>query len=53
MSEDGIKLEICQLAAYAFGVDINAIVPGLLLVTNGWISLIQYQAQGYSLIPVY
>ena len=53
MTADGIKLEICQLAARAFGVDLNTIVPGLLPVANGWISLIHYQARGYSLIPVY
>ena len=53
MAKDGIKLELCQLAANVFGVDMNAILPGLLPVANGWISLIEYQTDGYALVPVY
>lgn len=53
MAKDGIRLELCQLAANAFGVDMNAILPGLLPVANGWMSLIDYQTDGYALVPVY
>ena len=53
MSKDGIKLEICLFAAKAFGVDPASVLPEIDRVGNGWISLIGYEAQGYSLVPVY
>jgi intracellular sulfur oxidation DsrE/DsrF family protein len=51
MSKDGIKLEICLVAAKVFGVDPATVLPEIKAVPNGWISEIGYQAQGYSLIP--
>lgn len=53
MSKDGIKLEVCDFAAKVFGVDPASILPEIKHVPNGWISLIGYQARGYSLVPVY
>jgi intracellular sulfur oxidation DsrE/DsrF family protein len=53
MSRDGIRLEICLFAAHVFGVDPEAVLPEIKHVGNGWISLIGYQASGYSLVPVY
>ncbi len=53
MSKDGIELEICMIAAHVFHVQASSILPEIKQVGNGWISLIGYQAQGYSLIPVY
>ena len=53
MSKDGIKIEICSLAAKVFNVEASSILPGIKHVHNGWISLIGYQSNGYSLIPVY
>lgn len=53
MSKDGIKLEICIFASDAFGVDSASILPEIKHVGNGWISLIGYQAGGYSLVPAY
>jgi uncharacterized protein len=53
MSKDGIKLEICLIAAKVFQVDPASVLPEIKKVGNGWISLIGYQAQGYSLVPVY
>lgn len=50
MSQDGIKLEICLVAANAFNVDPPTVLPEIRKVSNGWISLIGYQAQGYSLV---
>jgi len=52
MTRDGIKFEICLIAAKAFGVEPSSIVPEIKQVGNGWISLIGYQAKGYSLVPV-
>lgn len=53
MAKDGIKLEVCDLASKLFGVDPASILPEMKHVPNGWISLIGYQARGYSLVPVY
>jgi intracellular sulfur oxidation DsrE/DsrF family protein len=53
MSKDGIKLEICMLAARAFSVDPKSILPEITQINNGYISLIGYQGRGFSLVPVY
>ncbi len=53
MAEDGIELEICLAAADMFGVDPATVLPEIKRVPNGVISLIGYQAQGYSLVPIY
>jgi len=53
MSKDGIKVEICLVAANIFGVDPGSVLPGIKHVPNGWVSLIGYEAKGYSLVPAY
>lgn len=53
MVKSGIRLEICLVAAKVFGVDPASILPGIKHVPNGWISLIGYEAKGYSLVPAY
>ena len=53
MSKDGINLEFCHLAAKVFNVEPASVLPEIKRVGNGWISMIGYQAQGYSLVPVY
>ena len=53
MAKDGFRVEICLFAARLFGVDAASILPEIKKVENGWISLIGYQAQGYSLVPAY
>jgi intracellular sulfur oxidation DsrE/DsrF family protein len=53
MSKDGINSEICLVAAKVFNVDPSSVLPEIKRVGNGWISMIGYQAQGYSLVPVY
>ena len=53
MAKDGIKLEVCDFAAKVFGVDPATILPEIKHVPNGWISLIGYQAKGYSIVPVF
>jgi len=53
MAKDGIKLEVCDFASNVFGVDPASILPEIKHVPNGWISLIGYQARGYSIVPVY
>jgi intracellular sulfur oxidation DsrE/DsrF family protein len=53
MSKDGIKLEVCLFAAKISNIDPASILPGIKHVPNGWVSLIGYEAQGYSLVPAY
>ena len=53
MSKDGIRLEICLFAAKVFNVDPASVLPGIKHVPNGWVSLIGYEAKGYSLVPAY
>ena len=53
MSKDGIRLEICMVAAKAFKVDPATILPEIKKEPNGWISLIKLQNQGYALVPAY
>ncbi|RJQ48466.1 MAG: sulfur reduction protein DsrE [Nitrospiraceae bacterium] len=53
MSKDGIKMEVCIFAAKFLGVDPATILPEITHVGNGWISLIGYQARGYSIVPAY
>jgi intracellular sulfur oxidation DsrE/DsrF family protein len=52
MAKDGIKFEICLIAVKLLGVEPSSILPEIKQVGNGWISVIGYQATGYSLVPV-
>jgi hypothetical protein len=51
MSKDGIKLEICLFAAKVFNVDPSSICS--ITSSQCWVSLIGYEAKGYSLVPAY
>lgn len=53
MAADGIKLEVCDFAVKANGMDPASILPEIKHAPNSWISLIGYQAKGYSIVPVY
>ncbi len=53
MAKEGVRLEICLVAAKVMGVDPSSILPEIAGVENGWISLIGYQAKGYSIVPAY
>ena len=53
MAKDGIKLEICVFAVNLLGVDPATILPEITQVDNGWISIIGYQAKGYSLVTAF
>ncbi len=53
MIRDGIRFEICLFAADIFDVEPETILPGIHHVGNGWISLIGYQARGYSLVAAF
>jgi hypothetical protein len=44
---------VCSVATRVFGIDNNTILSGMKPVSDGFISLIGYQAQGYHLVPVF
>jgi len=48
----GVKLEACSIASRLFKVDPKTYLPGVKPVGNTFVSLIGYQAKGYSLVPV-
>lgn len=52
LKRDGVKLEVCLYAANVVGIDPSTILPEIDQVSNGFISTIGYQAQGYSLVRV-
>ncbi len=53
MAKEGIRLEVCRIALKVFSIDPASTLPELQKVGNGYVSLIGYGAQGYSLVPVY
>lgn len=53
MGKDGITLELCLFAANLHEVDPATVLPVIQHVDNGWISLIGYQAKGYSLVAAF
>lgn len=52
LKKDGVKLEVCLYAAKVMGVDPATILPEIDRVGNGFISVIGYQAQGYSVVRI-
>jgi intracellular sulfur oxidation DsrE/DsrF family protein len=53
MAKEGVRLEICLFATKVMGVDPSSILPEIVGVENGWISLIGYQAKDYSIVSAY
>ncbi|MDG4867113.1 DsrE family protein [Guyparkeria sp. 1SP6A2] len=53
LQEMGVRMEACNAATRAFGVDNDSLLPGIEPVRSGFISLMGYQNNGYALIPVY
>ena len=49
----GVKMEVCASATAYFKVDNDTLLPGIKPVRSGFISVMGWQAQGYSLVPVY
>lgn len=52
LAKEGMKFEYCVYGGKLFGVE-PANVPGVSVVDNGWVTVIGYQASGYSLVPAY
>jgi intracellular sulfur oxidation DsrE/DsrF family protein len=53
MTEEGIRLEVCLVAAKVFNVDPASLLTEIKQVENGWLSIVDYQANGYYLVPAY
>ncbi len=49
----GVKMEACSVAGRLFGIKSNELLPNIPAVGNTFVSLIGYQAKGYSAIPIY
>ncbi len=52
MKNDGVKLEVCLYALKVLGVDPKTILPEVDKVGNGFISVVGYQAKGYSVVTI-
>jgi len=52
MKKDGVTLEVCDYALKVMGVDPASIMPEVDHVGNGFISIVGYQAKGYSLVTI-
>ena len=52
-SLDDVRLEVCNVALEVMDVPAKRLLPGMDVVSDGFISVIGYQEQGYHLVPVY
>jgi len=52
MKKDGVKLEVCEYALKVLNVKPDTILPEVDLVGNGFISVVGYQSQGYSVVTI-
>lgn len=52
MKAEGVTFEVCLYAAKILGVDPGTILPEIDQVGNGFISVIGYQTQGYSVVSI-
>jgi intracellular sulfur oxidation DsrE/DsrF family protein len=52
MKKDGVKIEVCLYALKVMGVDPATMLPEVDIVGNGFISVVGYQAQGYSVVTI-
>lgn len=49
----GVRLEVCAIATELFGIDNADLLKPLSVISDGFISAIGYQTQGYQLVPIY
>ena len=52
LSNKGVKFEACSIATRLFRVDNKTILSEVKVVGNTFVSLVGYQAKGYSLVPI-
>lgn len=48
----GVRMEVCMYAVKVLGVDPATLMPEIDRVGNGFISVLGYQAQGYSVVTI-
>ena len=48
LKKAGIKMDVCMYAVKVFGIDPATLMPEIDRVGNGFIAVLGYQAQGYS-----
>jgi intracellular sulfur oxidation DsrE/DsrF family protein len=53
LQNQGVRMESCSVATRMLGVDNDQLLDGIKPVGNTFVSLAGYQAQGYSIIPIY
>lgn len=53
LRKSGVLVEACNIAMKGMDLTPNMLIPDVEAVGNGYISVIGYQAKGYSLVPVY
>lgn len=49
----GFRMEECRIAADMQEIPVTDFLSQVVVVDNGYISMISYQSQGYSLVPIY
>ncbi|MDW7710877.1 MAG: DsrE family protein [Deferrisomatales bacterium] len=52
MKKDGVRLEVCLYAVQVLGVDPASLLPEVDRVTNGFVSVVGYQNQGYAVVAI-
>lgn len=52
MKKDGVKLEVCLYAVEVMGIDKTTIIPEIVQVANGFVSVIGYQMQDYAVVRI-
>lgn len=52
MKKAGVTFEVCMYAVKVLGVDPATILPEVDKVGNGFISIVGYQAKGYSVVTI-
>lgn len=48
----GYRLEQCAVATRLLKIDNADIIPEVTLVSNGYVSMVGYQAKGYAMVPM-
>ncbi len=52
MKADGVTIEVCEYALKVLGVDPQTMLQEVDRVGNGFISVVGYQSQGYSVVTI-
>lgn len=53
LSNLGVRLEVCDVATKAFGINNNTMPKQMHISKNGFVSVLGWQNQGYHFLPLY